>query len=44
MDAVDYIFWRLCILLRRTKAALTRIVDWLLQVACNTGQLSCLAI
>lgn len=43
MDAVEYIVWRLCILLRRVTAALTRVLDWLLQVACFTVQLSCLA-
>ncbi|KAK9832576.1 hypothetical protein WJX81_000055 [Elliptochloris bilobata] len=31
MDAVHYVVWRLCILLRRTRAALARLLDWLLQ-------------
>ena len=39
MDAVEYIVWRLCILLRRVRAALVRILDWLLQVACFAVQL-----
>ena len=44
MDAVEYIVWRLCFLLRRIRAALTRILDWLLQVTSFTAQLSCLAV